>query len=180
MDDVHFRRLARADFPMLGAWLAAPHAKRWWNHDPSAAAVEADFGVSVDGADLAEIFIVSDGAQPFGLIQRYTFADNPDYQAELGPLLAVPPAALSIDYLIGEAAWLGRGSGTAMIRAAVAALWKDYPMAPSAIVPVVAANRASWRALERAGFRRIAQGPLAPDNPIDDPLHYVYRLDRPD
>ncbi len=46
-------------------------------------------------------------------------------------------------------------------------------------MPVAAGNRASWRALERAGFTRIAAGPLPPDNPIDPPDHVVYRLMRP-
>jgi len=47
------------------------------------------------------------------------------------------------------------------------------------LVAVVAANTASWRALEKAGLRRIATGEMSPDNPIDDPLHVIYRIDRP-
>ncbi|MFC0526646.1 hypothetical protein [Phytohabitans kaempferiae] len=43
---------------------------------------------------------------------------------------------------------------------------------------MVAGNVASWRALEKAGFTRIGAGPIEPDNPADDPSHYVYRLDR--
>jgi Acetyltransferase (GNAT) domain len=50
----------------------------------------------------------------------------------------------------------------------------------SVLVAVVAANVASWRALEKAGLKRVAEGPMPPDNPIDDPLHYIYRVDRPD
>jgi aminoglycoside 6'-N-acetyltransferase len=44
---------------------------------------------------------------------------------------------------------------------------------------VVAANVASWRALEKAGLKRVAEGPMPPDNPVDDALHYIYRADRP-
>ena len=47
------------------------------------------------------------------------------------------------------------------------------------LVAVVAANVASWRALEKAGLKRVAEGPMSPDNPIDDALHYIYRVDRP-
>jgi aminoglycoside 6'-N-acetyltransferase len=50
---------------------------------------------------------------------------------------------------------------------------------PAVLVAVVAANTASWRALEKAGLRRVASGPMEPDNPVDDPLHHVYRVDRP-
>ncbi|MGR7002120.1 GNAT family N-acetyltransferase [Yinghuangia aomiensis] len=60
----------------------------------------------------------------------------------------------------------------------------DYPeyaddLAGIVAVPVGAANRRSWRALEKAGFTRAGECDLEPDNPIDEPLHYVYRLDRP-
>jgi len=34
-------------------------------------------------------------------------------------------------------------------------------------------------ALEKAGLTRVAEGDMAADNPVDPPLHYVYRTDRP-
>lgn len=176
-----FRRLARADFPLLGAWLAEPHVARWWNHDASAPAVEADFGGVVDGTDPADVFVVLDGdGRPAGLLQRYTFADHPGYAAELAHLLAVPPSALSIDYFVGEPRRLRRGFGAAMIRAALDGIWRDHPDAPCVIVPVSAANEASQRTLLRAGFAPAAAGELAPDNPVDGPAHVVYRIARPD
>jgi aminoglycoside 6'-N-acetyltransferase len=52
----------------------------------------------------------------------------------------------------------------------------DFPLV---IIPVAAGNRRSWRALEKAGFQRVAEGALEPDNPIDPPLHYIQRIDRP-
>lgn len=51
-------------------------------------------------------------------------------------------------------------------------------IAPAVLVAVVAANTASWWALEKAGLQRIAAGAMSPDNPVDDPLHYIYRIDR--
>ena len=174
-----FRHLTRADFALLGGWLAQPQVARWWNHESSPQAMEADFGAVIDGLDPADVFIVSLGTQPIGLLQRYTFADNPGYITELAQLIDAPGAALSIDYLIGRPDLLGRGVGSAMIRAAVDAIWRDYPNAPSIIVPVCSANAASWRALERAGFALVATGWLAPDNPIDDGDHRVYRIERP-
>ena len=165
---------------MLSAWLGQPHVARWWNHETSREAVETDFGPVVDGHDAADIFIASLRGRPFGLVQRYTFADNPDYGAELSSLLAVPDAALSMDYFVGEPALLRRGLGTAMLQSALRSTWRDYRSAPAVIVPVVAANTASWRVLERSGFRRVAAGPLEPDNPIDDSAHFVYWIDRPE
>ena len=56
---------------------------------------------------------------------------------------------------------------------------KLWLLGPAALVTVVAANTASWRAFQEDGLRRIAEGPMTPDKPIDDPLHYIYRIDRP-
>jgi aminoglycoside 6'-N-acetyltransferase len=86
---------------------------------------------------------------------------------------------MSIDYLIGDPDLVGRGLGPRMIRALLQETWAAHPGASSVIVPVAAANRASWRALEKAGLRRIAEGELEPDNPIDDRAHVIYRIDRP-
>ncbi len=66
-----------------------------------------------------------------------------------------------------------------MIAAAIEDTWSARPEAAAVLVAVVAANVASWRALEKAGLRRIAEGAMSPDNPVDDPLHYFYRCDRP-
>ncbi len=66
-----------------------------------------------------------------------------------------------------------------MLARAVQSTWSDYPAAPAVLVAVLAANTASWRAVEKAGLQRVAEGPMSPDNPVDDPLHYVYRIDRP-
>lgn len=176
---IELRRLARADFPMLSRWLAVPHVALWWNHDTSPEAVERDFGPAVDGADKAEIFIASVQGRNFGLVQRYTFEDNPGYIEELAPLVEVPGEALSIDYFVAEPDLLRRGLGAAMIRMLLDTTWRDYPAAPCIVVPVSAANTASFRVLERSGFIRVAEGPLTPDNPVHGTAHLVYRIDRP-
>jgi aminoglycoside 6'-N-acetyltransferase len=86
---------------------------------------------------------------------------------------------VSIDYLIGEPECRGRGLGAGMIAAFVAESWAAYPNASAVVVAMHQHNPASWRAVERAGFRRIAEGELTPDNPVDNRDHYLYQLDRP-
>lgn len=176
---VGFRPLARSDFPLLAAWLTDPVVARWWNHDTSAEGVERDFRPSVDGSDPAEFFLALDEDGPFGLIQRYPIAAYPEYVEEFEPVYEVPDGALSIDYLIGEPAARGRGLGAAMIASFIALSWTAHPTAGAVVVPVAAGNTASWRALESAGLRRVAEVEMEPDNPIDPRDHYVYRVDRP-
>jgi aminoglycoside 6'-N-acetyltransferase len=178
-EPISFRPLRRDDFARLARWLSEPRVARWWNHDVSPEAIERDFGTSVDGGDATEMFVVQLDGEDVGLIQRYPIAAYPEYVQELSLVCPVPQGALSIDYLIGDPAARGRGLGAAMIGAFVAKSWAAHPAARDVVVPVAAGNPASWRALERAGFTRIAEGPLEPDHPVDPPDHVVYRLARP-
>ena len=175
---IAFEALQRTHFALVSRWLAEPLVARWWNHESTAAAIERDFGASVDGHDAAEVFVAVLEERPFGLIQRYPIDAYADYVEELSAVCAVPAGALSVDYLIGEPDMRGRGLGATLIATFVDQSWPLHPRADDVIVPVAAGNRASWRALERAGFRRIAEGDLKPDNPRDPPLHFVYRLHR--
>ncbi len=174
-----FRALRRNDFPLLGAWLAEPLVARWWHDDSSPAALERDFGPCIDGSDPAEEFVVALDERPLGLIQRYRIDAYREYFEELSSVLSIPSGALSIDYFIGEPDLRGRGLGSAMLIEFTRLTWSAHPGVQDIIVPVHVENRASWRTLERAGFRRVAEGRLAPDNPIDSREHAIYRLGRP-
>ncbi|OHV35330.1 MULTISPECIES: GNAT family N-acetyltransferase [Pseudofrankia] len=176
---ITWRRLDESDFALLRGWLERPHVARWWNHETTAAAVQRDFGPAARGEEPSEDFLALLDERPIGLMQRCRIADYPEDHDQLAPIVDVPAGAIGIDYLIGEPDQIGRGLGPDMITSMILRIWSDFPEATCVMVSVVAANRASWRALEKAGLRRVGQGAIAPDNPIDDPLHYVYRIDRP-
>lgn len=174
-----WRALAADDLPLLAEWLREPEVARWWNHDTTAAGIERDFGPSTRGEEPGEDLVVSLDGQPIGLLQRSVIRDYPEDLAEFETIIDVPEGAVELDYLIGAAAHRGRGLGSRLVAAAVTDTWASSPDARAVLVAVVAANVASWRALEKAGLRRVAEGAMTPDNPIDDPLHYIYRVDRP-
>ncbi|KUF15036.1 GNAT family N-acetyltransferase [Streptomyces silvensis] len=176
---ITWRRLAEHDFPLLQSWLKQPHVSRWWNHETSTEAVARDFGPAARGEEPSEDLLVHLDGSPIGLVQRCRLSDYPEYLAELAALVEVPHGAMTIDYLIGEPVHVGRGLGPQMIHSVVQATWSDHPDASCLLVPVTVANRASWRALEKAGLRRIAEGEMTPDNPVDGRVHYLYRGDRP-
>ena len=175
---MEFRRTTRADFPLLARWLCTPHVARFWNHETTPEAIERDFGGSVDGTEPSDDFIVEDAGVPVGFIQRSRICDYADEHIELIALADAPQDALTIDYFIGEGAATGRGVGTRMIREFTDLCFADCPAASAIIVPVIAGNPASWKALAAAGYERIAEGHIPPDNPIDDGWHVVYRRDR--
>jgi len=174
-----FRPITRQDFPLLGRWLDQPHVQRWWADDSSPQALEADYGDTVDGNEPAEVFIAWRDSTPIGLAQRFQLSAYREYMEQLRPITEVPAGAYSIDYLIGEERSTGRGWGSEMIRAFTQNIWNDDAQASAIIVPVHAANVASWRALEKAGYSRVASGLLEPDNPADDRSHFIYRAKAP-
>ncbi|UGQ12976.1 acetyltransferase [Yinghuangia sp. ASG 101] len=176
---ITWRRVTEDDFPLLRAWLSRPHVARWWNHETTAEAVARDFGPAARGEEPSEDLLVHLDGVPVALVQRCRIADYPEYVEELAPAVEVPEGAVSIDYLIGDPDRTGRGLGTRIIRAIVAATWTDHPDASAVIVPVHADNTASRRALEKAGLRWIADADMEPDNPADDRRHVVHRIDRP-
>ena len=176
---ISWRSLVPADFGLLGGWLAEPHVARWWNHETDDEAVERDFGPAARGEEPSEDLLVHVDDQPVALVQRCVLSDYAEDFEPLAAIVDVPAGALTVDYLIGDPALTGTGLGPRIIAAVVEQSWEAYPEAPAIIVGVVAANRASWRALEKAGAQRVGVGEMQPDNPIDGPEHYIYRFDRP-
>ncbi len=180
---ITLRRVTPDDFPLLARWLAEPHVHRWWFHESSPDAVERDFGPTARGEEPAEDLLALVDGEPVGLVQRCRWEDWPAEREELvtgsGGRIDVPPGALTVDYLLGDFGANGRGLGPRVIAVACADAWTTYPEATAVLVPVAAANRRSWRALEKAGFRFVGEADLEPDNPVDDRRHVVYRLDRP-
>jgi aminoglycoside 6'-N-acetyltransferase len=171
------RPLVRTDLPQLSRWLAAPHVERWWRETSDMAAVEAAYGPAIDGDDPTELLIAELDRRPIGMLQRYRLADNPDYQRALEPA-GTPSAAAGLDYLIGEPQLTGRGLGPVMI-AEGAGAWHAYPEIVAIVVTVQVGNRRSWRALEKAGYRRVWSGLIDSGDPSDEGPNHVYVLDRP-
>ena len=171
-----WRRVTEADFPMIRVWLQEPLVTRWWNHETTPEAVEKDFGRSARNEEPDQDWLALRDGEPFGLVQRSVYTDNPDYREPLTKITDVPPGAMSLDYFVASHELRGQGLGVEMISSMLERLWAEYPDAPCVIIPIAAGNQRSWRALEKAGFQRVAEGDLEPDNPVDSRDHVVHRF----
>lgn len=170
---ITFRRLAEADLPVLHRWLNEPGVVRWWEGDDVRwQAVVRDYGPTAQ--DSTEHWIASLDATDIGWIQCYPAADEPE-ETEPWFALGVDRAAAGIDYLVGDPENRARGIGSAMIRAFVAdVVFGLHEHWSQACADPYADNVASWRALEKAGFRFVG---MIEDK--DGPCRLMV-LDRPD
>src|ERR1051325_4788611 len=107
-----FREMSAADLPLVRDWLTRPHVREWWG-DPD----EQFTLVSGDMAEPAmDQYIVAADDRPFGYLQCYQMTQ---WNTGFGPQ---PDGARGIDQMIGEADMIGRGHGSAFIRAFIEGL----------------------------------------------------------
>lgn len=136
-----FRPMAPADLPLVERWLLEPHVAEWW-HDPETFEfVSGD----LDHPDMAQ-FIVTLDARPFGYLQCYHMSE---WDSGFGPQ---PAGTRGIDQFIGEADMMGRGHGSAFVRAFIEALLKNG--IPRIVLDPKPTNSRAIRAYEKAGFVR--------------------------
>jgi aminoglycoside 6'-N-acetyltransferase len=171
--ELSFRPLCHDDLPMLATWLAAPHVRAWWPDADDLESVRNKYSPLVDGTDPTEAFVICADLEPIGFIQRYRVADSPEWRATIAAAIG-DVDGVGIDYLIGIERLTGRGIGSLAI-----AMFSDDTLdtigaSTSIVVAVQQENRASWRALERSGFRRVWSGQLESTDPSDQGAAHLY------
>ena len=175
LPDVTLRPLTRDDFPLVHRWLNVPQVRAWWREDPrTLPEVERKYGPRVDDDGPVQLFVIDVGADAVGLIQCYRHADDPGWDRTVGI-----PAAIGIDYLIGEPSRYGQGVGSTAIAALTTRAFTLYPDAEVVVGAPQADNRASRRALEKAGFRLVEERQLDSDDPSDAGPSAIYVFPRP-
>ncbi|HUR49906.1 MAG TPA: GNAT family N-acetyltransferase [Acidimicrobiales bacterium] len=168
--DLRLRPLTRADFPLVARWLGEPHVGRWWDPRHDTEFVESKYGPRVDGKEPTEVFVVELDEGPIGLFQWCPADQYAWWPTELG----LAEDAVVIDGLIGEPERVGRGVGSALLRHVVPRLSERFPDATRILGAPAAANAASCRVLEKAGFTLLHEGELVRDG---RPLSRIYALD---
>jgi aminoglycoside 6'-N-acetyltransferase len=141
-DGYVFRAMSVEDLPTVRRWLAVPHVRQWWG-DP-----EKQFGLVSEDMDHPSMqqFIVAASGRPFAYLQCYDPAAWPD-----NGFGTQPDGARGIDQFIGEPDMVGRGHGSALIRAFVADVLQRG--APRVITDPDPQNARAIRAYKKAGFR---------------------------
>jgi RimJ/RimL family protein N-acetyltransferase len=147
-----FRSLTDADLPMLHEWINRPHVGEWWDAPQSFEEIEADYGAQRNADSTTLPYIVELDGRPIGFIQSYVAMGSGDGWWED----VTDPGVRGIDQFIAEPDLIGRGVGTAMIRAFLEQLTSDVAVTLVQTDPDPA-NARAIRCYEKCGFERIAE-----------------------
>lgn len=141
-----------SDMPMLHEWLQRSHVAEWWTPTPSLDEVIEDFAPKTRPDAPVQGYIAFDGDQAIGFIQSYVVKDCGDgwWEDE------TDPGARGIDQFLANADQLGRGLGTAMVKAFVARLFED-PAVMHVQTDPDPRNARAIRCYEKAEFRAVRE-----------------------
>jgi aminoglycoside 6'-N-acetyltransferase len=146
-------------------WLGREHVRRWWR-DAEESLAHAENALA--GRDPTLYYLIVVDGRPVGLIQTYLVADHPDWEA----IVQVGEGVAGLDLLLGEEELTGRGLGPQALEAFAEDVVFANPATHACVAAVDEANRRSWRAFEKAGFRYVR------DVEEDGRPHRLMRLDR--
>jgi len=109
---LELRPLEDSDIPVMADWLTKDHVGKWY-HDPQEWLRE----MRERNGEFAFLhhFMVYDKCLPFGFGQYYDCYDAREEWYEI----SVPGELYSIDYMIGDENYLGKGYGKAIVAALI-------------------------------------------------------------
>lgn len=160
---VTLRAATPADAPLLRRWDEEPHVVQ---SDPN-----DDWNWEVElprNPDWRELLIAEVAGRPVGFLQIIDPAREDSHYWG-----AVPANLRAIDIWIGEAADLGKGYGTEMMRLALARCFAD-PAVTAVLIDPLASNVRAIRFYERLGFRAIGPRRFGEDDCL---VHELSRAD---
>lgn len=141
---VALRAFRDGDLPLFRDWFARPHVAAWYG-DPPAWISEVE--KRHDDFAFIHHFIVEADGDPIGFCQFYEYVcSDEDWYGDLDVA-----GVFSIDYLIGEVSYLGKGNGSAIVDALVDRIGSRAD-ARCVIVQPEPENKASCGALLSNGF----------------------------
>lgn len=164
-----WRPFRRDDAGRMFHWMQQPHVAPWWDdveRTPASTVEELDPDAP-DNRHLHQVIIeITEGAGPtlpVGWLQWYLLDDEPTW----GPGLVPPPQTTALDLLIGDAAWIGRGVGPAVIRQIGAEMARQVPDCTQLWIDPNPRNVRAVRAYAGVGFRDTGVDLVDPEHPAE-------------
>ena len=163
---IAFQPLRKEDLPLLREWLGREHVRPWWRDDLEESLREYEQAIA--GLDPTDHYLILVEDRPVGMIETYLVEDHPEWEA----IVQVGAGVAGVDLLIGEPDLIGAGLGPRVLAEFAEKVVFARPETHACIAAVDEANRRSWRAFEKAGFRYVR------DVEEEGRPHRLMRLDR--
>jgi len=146
---IEFEPLRHEHLALLREWLGREHVSRWWRSGEESVGHAED---ALAGRDATDYYMIVADGRRIGMIETYRLDDHPEWAALVGE---AGTGAAGLDLLIGEADAVGRGLGPRVLETFAREVVFREPGIEAVVATVEEANRRSWRAFEKAGFRHV-------------------------
>jgi aminoglycoside 6'-N-acetyltransferase len=160
---IAFEPFRQEHLPLLRDWLSREHVRCWWGDESLAHAEDA-----LAGQDPSVYYLIVVDGSAVGMIQTYLVSDHPEWEEVVGP----GEGLAGVDLLIGKEDATGRGLGPQVLEQFTREVVFARPGTQACVATIEEANRRSWRAFEKAGFRHVR------DVEEDGLPHRLMRLER--
>ena len=146
---VSFRPLSLDDMPNMSKWLSDPEVAAWYGEGgTSVEHLTAKYSSRIAGEEPTRGFISQIDGIDVGYIQTYPIDGYPKYAAQL----KIESGAVGIDIFVGDAAYRGRGFGTAILRAFTQEIVFAEMDGVVALIGPEPGNARAIRSYEKTGF----------------------------
>ena len=150
--DFNFDPLREHDLPMLRTWLLRPHVAEWWGPAESVDELRENYILAARQPNATRAYITKLAGRPIGFVQSYVVMGSGGGWWEN----ETDPGARGTDQFLAEAGDLGRGIGSAMLRAFLQMLFSDPAVTVVQTDPDPRNTRAI-RCYARVGFRAVGE-----------------------
>ena len=154
-----FKQVTRQDLLTVHAWLQRPYIAEWWREPRSLVELEHDYLPPISSQSSTRAYIALLDGEPIGFIQSYVVVGSGGGWWET----ETDPGARGIDQFLAREHQLGRGLGSAVVRAFVEQLFQNPEVTRIQADPSPENERAI-RSYSRAGFVPVREI-VTPDGP---------------
>lgn len=133
------------DVQLIYRWLSDEDVRVWYDEGEHSL---DNYSAMFAPEDHNHQFIIEIDGDPAGYVQAYRLSDEPEYQRQLG----LDHDAVSLDIMLGERHFRGKGWGSVVLRAALDRIVFGQMNAGYACINPDPKNERAVRAYEKAGF----------------------------
>lgn len=160
-----FKPVTQAERPLVHSWLKQPHVAEWF-YGQGLENTLKHLDEFLEGSSSSTYWLGYDQSQPFAFLITSSINKPTD---ELSKWCSEKGLAMTLDLLIGDVAYLGKGYAVQVIQEF---LLSHFPQVDEVLIDPEATNLKAVHVYQKAGFKKIGEFvPLYSPN-----LHYMMRL----